>query len=296
LHEPQVTQSMDCKVIAFTNQAGGVGKSTTVVNTATFLAEKYRVAVIDFDGQQTTTMNFGVNPYNCEFSVHDALIDPKKHSFKDLIVKTDYNVDLIPASEELYAVDITLVNYIGRESRLKKFLEPARRKYDFILIDLPPSLGLIQVNGLNASDYVVIICQAHPKSFNGLNMLLKTIAHVQKELNEDLKILGTLVTIFEKRARVCQKTLDKLMTFEPLKNNILETIIHKNVTLAEAGHVAEEDTDHGIAILGKPIKYFDTAKSSAGYEDYEKFANEVVTLIEKYEQRAELEKQPAGIL
>lgn len=292
---------MDCKVIAFTNQAGGVGKSTTVVNTATFLAEKYKVAVIDFDGQQTTTMNFGVNPYTCEFSVHDALIDPKKHLFKNLVIKTEYNVDLIPASEELYAVDINLVNYIGRENRLKKFLEPARRKYDYILIDLPPSLGLIQVNGLNASDYVVIICQAHPKSFNGLNMLLNTIAHVKKELNDDLKILGTLVTIYEKRAKVCQKTLEKLQTYAPLQQNLMRTIIHKNVTLAEAGHVAEEDTDHGIAILGKPIKFYDVNKTSAGYDDYEKFAQELVEKINNELTNTDhdperQEEQPARIL
>lgn len=292
---------MDCKVIAFTNQAGGVGKSTTVVNTATFLAEKYKVAVVDFDGQQTTTMNFGINPYKCEYSVHDALIDPKKHLFKNLVIQTEYNVDLVPASEELYAVDINLVNYIGRENRLKKFLEPARRKYDFILIDLPPSLGLIQVNGLNAADYVVIICQAHPKSFNGLNMLLNTIAHVQKELNDDLKILGTLVTIFEKRAKVCQKTFDKLQSYPPLQNHLLKTIIHKNVTLAEAGHVSEEDTDHGIAILGKPIKFYDVNGTSTGYEDYQKFAIEIAEKVQNanndtnYESRRQ-EEQPAGVL
>jgi chromosome partitioning protein len=267
---------LDCQVIAFTNQAGGVGKSTTVVNVACFLAEHYKVAVVDFDGQQTTTMNFGVNPYACTHSIHDALLDPKKYPFKDIVLKTEYGVDLVPASEELYAVDINLVNYIGRESRLQKFLEPARRRYDYILVDLPPSLGLIQVNGLNAADYVVIVCQAHPKSFNGLNMLLKTIDHVKVELNEHLQILGALVTIFESRAKVCIKTMDKIKSFAPLQGQILDTVIRKNVTLAEAGHVSEEETDHGIAILGKPIRYYDPIGSSVGYKDYQQLALEIM--------------------
>jgi len=271
---------MNCRVIGCANQAGGVGKSNVAVNLAAFLAQDFRVAVIDCDGQETSTMQLSVNPYQIEHSLQDALLNPKQYSWTDIVVKTEFNLDLIPASENLYTADLDLMNEWERESRLKKFLRPARRQYDFIIVDLPPSLGLMAVNCLNAVDDVLVICQAHPKSFNGLNMLLTTIERVRDSLNPDLKIIGVVLTLFEERTRVARQTLEKLRSHKELGQKILKTIIRKNTTLAEAGHREDIEAEHGIAVLGQPILYFDRKGSSPGYQDYESLAKEIAALTQ----------------
>ena len=194
-------------IIAFTNQAGGVGKSTTVVNIAAFLGKNHKVLVVDADGQQTTTMNLGINPYELDHSLYHCLVHPEKFPFQKVVLKTNYNVDLLPATEDLYMIELDLASAIGREGRLKKLLKIASLNYDYIFIDMPPSLGLMQINGLNAANEVVIVCQSQPKSANGLGMLLSSIERVREHLNQDLEIKGVLITIYEKNTRVANKTI-----------------------------------------------------------------------------------------
>lgn len=264
------------KIIAFTNQAGGVGKSTSVVNIAAFLAKKYKVLVVDADGQQTTTMNLGINPYELDYSLYHALVHPEKYPFKKVMVHTEYGVDLLPATEDLYMIELDLASAIGREARLKKLLKVASLSYDYILIDMPPSLGLMQINGLNAADEVVIVCQSQPKSANGLGMLLSSIERVREHLNAELEIKGVLITLYEKNTRVAGKTIERITNHEAVKDRVFKTFIRKNVTLAEAGHRQEIETAKGIAILGEPILFFDEEGKSNGYQDYEALTKEFI--------------------
>ena len=265
------------KIIAFTNQAGGVGKSTSVVNIAAFLSKKYKVLVVDADGQQTATMNLGINPYQLDYSLYHSLVQPEKYPFKKVVVQTEYGVDLLPATEDLYMIELDLASAIGREARLKKLLKVASLSYDYILMDMPPSLGLMQINGLNAADEVVIVCQSQPKSANGLGMLLSSIERVREHLNAELEIKGVLITLYEKNTRVANKTIERITSHEAVKDRIFKTFIRKNVTLAEAGHRQEIETDKGIAILGEPILFFDEEGKSNGYQDYEALTKEFIS-------------------
>lgn len=264
------------KIIAFTNQAGGVGKSTTVVNLAAFLGKTHKVLVVDADGQQTATMNLGINPYQLKHSLYDCLIAPDKFPLQKVALKTEYGVDLLPATDDLYMVELDLANAINRDGRLKKLLHDQKNNYDYVLIDMPPSLGLMQINGLNAAQEIIIVCQAQPKSANGLDMLLHNIGRVKEHLNPDLNIMGVLITLYEKNTRVAAKTVERIKQHEEVRNKIFKTYIRKNVTLAEAGHKQEVENKRGVAILGEPILFFDVEGKSNGYQDYEALSQEVI--------------------
>lgn len=268
---------MACRVIAFMNQKGGCGKTATAVSLGAIWGQQgHRTLVVDGDPQQNTTLSLGINPYTVEYTLYDALLKPKTCSFDEVVVSTGFeNLDLVPSHDELYGADLDLVSEMGREERLKRFLRPAFRVYDYILIDSPPSLSLLSVNILNAAREVFIILQAHPHSYLGLEMLLSTIQKVQENLNPDLAITGVIVTIYDTGTKVSRLIHEKILTDPRLKGKVMETLIRKNITMANCT-IAEEAEANGVPIfLGRPISYFDPG--SHGAKDYEKLAREIET-------------------
>jgi chromosome partitioning protein len=183
------------RIISVCNQKGGCGKTTTVINIAAGLAKLgQRVLVIDLDSQCNATTGLGIDINEIDKSVFELLVEPKKTNLEDVILETQYeNLHIAPASIELSEFESRMAGEIGRENRLKKALLPLHSLYDFIILDTPPSLGLLSVNALNAANEVQIALQAHPFAFDGLNLLLETIGLIKEELNPKLQITGSLI-------------------------------------------------------------------------------------------------------
>ncbi|WP_148696373.1 ParA family protein [Silvanigrella aquatica] len=224
------------RIISVCNQKGGCGKTTTVINVAAGLAKLgQRVLVVDLDSQCNATTGLGIDTSEIEKSVFELLVEPKKTNLEDVILETQYeNLHIAPASIELSEFESRMAGEIGRENRLKKALLPLHSLYDFIILDTPPSLGLLSVNALNAANEVQIALQAHPFAFDGLNLLLETISLIKEELNPKLKITGLVVTMFDSRTKLSREIVDKVMNIELLSNCVFKTCIRQNVKLAEA--------------------------------------------------------------
>jgi chromosome partitioning protein len=224
------------RIISVCNQKGGCGKTTTVINVAAGLAKLgQRVLVVDLDSQSNATTGLGIDLNQVEKSVFELLVEPKKTNIEDVILETQYeNLHIAPASIHLSEFESRMAGEIGRENRLKKALSALHELYDFIILDTPPSLGLLSVNALNAATEVLISLQAHPFAFDGLNLLLETISLIQEELNPKLKISGLVVTMFDSRTKLSREIIDKVAAIESLKNCVFKTSIRQNVKLAEA--------------------------------------------------------------
>ncbi|WGL58603.1 AAA family ATPase [Pigmentibacter sp. JX0631] len=224
------------RIISICNQKGGCGKTTTVINVAAGLAKLgQRVLVVDLDSQCNATTGLGIDTKDIEKSMFELLVEPKKTNLEDVILETQYdNLHIAPASIELSEFESRMAGEIGRENRLKKALLPLHSLYDFIILDTPPSLGLLSVNALNAATEVQIALQAHPFAFDGLNLLLETITLIKEELNPKLKISGLVVTMFDSRTKLSREIVDKVTNIELLKTCIFKTCIRQNVKLAEA--------------------------------------------------------------
>ncbi len=251
------------RIISVCNQKGGCGKTTTVINVATGLAKLgQRVLVVDLDSQCNATTGLGIDTNDIEKSMFELLVEPKKTSLEDVILESQYeNLHIAPASIELSEFESRMAGEIGRENRLKKALLPLHSLYDFIILDTPPSLGLLSVNALNAATEVQIALQAHPFAFDGLNLLLETITLIKEELNPKLKITGLVVTMFDSRTRLSREIVDKVTNIELLKNCIFKTCIRQNVKLAEAVKAR------------KSVLTFDP--SCTGAEDYLSLSKEI---------------------
>lgn len=251
------------RVIAICNQKGGCGKTTTVINVAAGLASMgQRVLVVDLDAQCNSTVGLGIDADEVELSVFDLMVDLKGTKIEDVILETDYeNLHVAPASIELSEFDSRVANEIGRENRLKKGLAKLPPIYDYILIDTPPSLGLLSVNALNAANEVHIAMQAHPFAFDGLNQLLDTIGAVREEINTTLDISGIIVTMFDPRTRISREIVDRLLEMKDIAPCVYKTVIRQNVKLTEASKVR------------KPAMYYDAACS--GTEDYLDLCEEI---------------------
>lgn len=240
------------RVIALANQKGGVGKTTSAVNLATSLAAaKQRVLLLDMDPQGNAGSGLGVYPAADDKTIYHALL--QEMTLEEIIVKTQIpGLDLAASNTQLFGAEIELVGALARETRLTKALEQTREKYDFVLVDCPPSLGLLTVNALTAADGVLIPLQCEYYALEGLAQLLKTIELVRGSLNANLALDGILLTMFDARNNLSHQVVDEVKAHFP--GQVCETVIPRNVRLSEA-------PSHG-----KPALLYDVA--SRGSQAY----------------------------
>lgn len=248
------------KVIAIANQKGGVGKTTTAVNLAACLASLNRkVLLIDSDPQGNATSGYGFDRRELKKCIYDAIIN--ETPMQEIIVHSAYeNLDVLPAKIQLAGAEIELVSLMNREGKLKNSLERVKHNYDYVIIDCPPSLGLLTINGLTAASSVLIPIQCEFYALEGVSMLMKTIQLVQRNLNPALKLEGIVMTMFDSRTNLSQDVVSEVQKY--FKSKVYKTVIPRNVRLSEA-------PSHG-----EPVIYYDN--KSKGAQVYMELAREVI--------------------
>jgi chromosome partitioning protein len=262
------------RVIAIANQKGGVGKTTTAINLGAALAvAERRTLIIDMDPQGNATSGLGIEDLRSLPQVYDVLVG-NRAAGEAIVSKVHFPLlDIIPATRDLVGAEIELVDVPQRETVLRRAIEPLRTHYDFILADCPPSLGLLTLNTLSASDSVLIPIQCEFYALEGLSQLLSTIRLVQRGLNPDLAIQGVLLTMFDKRLRLSKQVAEEAREY--FGNGVFQTVIPRNVRLAEAPS------------FGQPIMLYDVM--SQGAQSYMALARELIrrTAAEARQARAE---------
>lgn len=240
-------------IVSVVNQKGGVGKTTTTLNLAAYLAEQGKfVLVIDLDPQANATSGLGIAHAELEHGIYEGLIGQK--TMRDVVMTTAHEgLKVIPATQALSGAAIELVNVEEREHFLRKALLEIRNDYDYILIDNPPTLGLLTINGLVASDSVLIPVQAEYFALEGLGQLMNTVNLIKENLKPELNVMGAVITMFDARTRLSQEVLEELYRYFPDK--IFRSVIPRSVRLAEA-------PSFGKTILG----YDPSSKAAKAYE------------------------------
>ena len=248
------------RVIAVANQKGGVGKTTTVINLSACLAEKgKKVLVIDIDPQGNTSSGLGIDKNNIENTVYELLLG--ECELKECIIENVYEgLSVVPANVNLAGAEIELIGIPDQHYILKKYIEPMKSEYEFIIIDCPPSLNTLTVNAMSAADSVLVPIQCEYYALEGLSQLIHTIELVKARMNEKLYIEGVVFTMYDARTNLSLQVVENVK--DTLKQNIYKTIIPRNVRLAES-------PSHGV-----PINIYDS--KSAGAEGYRALADEVI--------------------
>ena len=259
------------KIIAIANQKGGVGKTTTAINLAASLGvlEK-KVLIVDSDPQANSTSGLGHDPKNVKASIYDCFINEVE--IADIILSTETPfVEILPSNIDLVGAEIEMINLPNREYMLKANLDKIRDAYDFIVIDCSPSLGLITINSLVASDSVIIPVQCEYFALEGLGKLLNTIKIVQNKLNQELEIEGILLTMYDSRLNLSNQVVDEVKTH--FQQMVFDTIIHRNTKLGEAPSYGESVIMMDASSKGA-INYLNLAKEVLQNNDLTKIKAE----------------------
>lgn len=262
------------KTIAICNQKGGVGKTTTAINLATFLAfSGKRTLLIDADPQGNATSGLGINKHNIKTSIYEMLIEDADP--RSIIISSGIDhFSIIPSTLSLTGAEVELVGIMGREYKLKKAIAGMLSEYDFIIIDCPPSLGLLTINALAAADSVLIPVQCEYYALEGLSQLVNTINLVKENINASLNIEGVLLTMADFRTNLTNEVISEARNF--FKGKVYNTVIPRNVKLTEAPG------------FGKPIALYD--KHSVGAQKYQEFAEELLGLKKEGKENIEIQK------
>ena len=250
-------------VLAFTNQKGGVGKTTSAVNVALSLAvTEVRTLLIDLDPQSNATTGLSDLFEKTNGSIYDVLL--RGDGMKDSVTKTSFShLDIVSSTHDLVGAEIELVSVMAREYQLQKALKKIRKDYDLIIIDCPPSLGLLTINALTAADSLVIPIQCEYYALEGLGQLLNTVRLVQRHLNKKLEIAGILMTMYDSRLNLSKQVVEEVDGF--FKDKLFKTYIHRNVRLSEAPS------------FGKPVLLYDA--NSTGARNYMSLTEEILQRV-----------------
>lgn len=252
-------------IIAISNQKGGVAKTTTSVNLAACLgAAGYSTLLVDLDPQSNATSACGQDPNNLESSIYESLVESQKPPVFSLHEQIP-NLSLVPSSMDLAGAELELMEQEHREYALQRALSQLDSDYDYVVIDCPPSLGLLTLNALVAADWVIIPVQAEYFALEGLSRMIQTVQRIGKKQNPELRLLGILPTLFDARTNLAYQVLEELRRAFPDK--IFNSLISRSVRLSEAPS------------FGKPIIYYDPR--SSGAEQYQKLCEEVIDVCEK---------------